>query len=134
LTDSVEFEDRLAGFKSARYPELRPPQARALEGYSRDRREADLAIELPTGYGKTLVALLIADLALEDGQTVAYLAGLLADDDNCRHPGSAQELIQVGPNKCARPVLRNNRLTRQRRDFLAEVGSPGTLEKELHLV
>jgi hypothetical protein len=74
VTDDIDFEDRLRGFGSDRYKELRPPQARALEGYVRTGA-SDLAIELPTGYGKTLVALLIADLALEQGKTVGYLTG-----------------------------------------------------------
>ncbi len=72
---SADFAKRLTGFGSARYTELRPPQARALEGYVRHSSELDLAVELPTGYGKTLVALLIADFALERGWTVAYLTG-----------------------------------------------------------
>jgi hypothetical protein len=73
--DSIDFTQRLASFQSSRYRELRPTQARALVGYSRRVDERDLAVELPTGFGKTLVALLIADLALERGFTVAYLTG-----------------------------------------------------------
>jgi hypothetical protein len=36
---------------------------------------SDLAIEMPTGEGKTLLALLVADYALDQGRSVAYLTG-----------------------------------------------------------
>ncbi|WP_431040749.1 DEAD/DEAH box helicase [Streptomyces sp. P1-3] len=75
MADPVNFEARLAGFRSARYASLRPSQARVLEGYVRNIDKDDVAVELPTGFGKTLVALLIADFALERGQRVAYLTG-----------------------------------------------------------
>lgn len=71
----MDFEERLAGFSSSRYQQLRPSQAQVLKGYVRHIDVKDVAIELPTGFGKTLVALLIADLALEQGRTVAYLTG-----------------------------------------------------------
>jgi len=72
---TLDFCERLRGFGSSVYERLRGPQERALVGYAELRDGRDLAIELPTGYGKTLVALLIADLALEEGRTVAYLTG-----------------------------------------------------------
>src|SRR5690349_6645326 len=75
VADELDFATRLASFGSERYQGLREPQARALSGYTRYEGQPDVAIELPTGYGKTLIALLIADLALERGRTVAYLAG-----------------------------------------------------------
>jgi superfamily II DNA or RNA helicase len=62
-------------FKSSIYKSFRDPQQRALDGYVLNIDNTDLAIELPTGYGKTLVALLIADRALENGHRVAYLTG-----------------------------------------------------------
>src|SRR5262245_47823367 len=71
----MSFEDRLASFNSARYQSLRPGQAAALAAFDADPTRPDVAIELPTGYGKTLIAALIADAALEQGQTVAYLTG-----------------------------------------------------------
>ena len=47
-----------------------------LASYARDHLgTADLGIEMPTGEGKTLVALLIADWYLEQGRSVAYLTG-----------------------------------------------------------
>ena len=75
MPSDLDFEARLASFSSARYTSLRGPQAAALGGYAAHIDQRDLAIELPTGYGKTLLALLIADLALETGSTVAYLTG-----------------------------------------------------------
>src|ERR1700675_1645464 len=75
MTDLIDFAALLAEFASSRCRELRPPQLLALSGYASLRSETDLAVELPTGYGKTLVALLIADLSLEEGLRVAHLTG-----------------------------------------------------------
>jgi superfamily II DNA or RNA helicase len=75
MPEQIDFAERLEGFGSARYVGLRSAQAHVLAGYVRYINNSDLAVELPTGYGKTLVGLLIADLALERGQTVAYLTG-----------------------------------------------------------
>src|SRR5438132_787543 len=75
MSVEADFEARLASFGSRRYEHLRGPQADALARYEANLEIPDLAIELPTGYGKTLIALLIADFALERGMTVAYLTG-----------------------------------------------------------
>lgn len=75
MNDPVDFAERLAEFGSDRYEKLRSSQEGALAGYARHLGEHDVAVELPTGYGKTLVALLAADLALERGHTVGYLTG-----------------------------------------------------------
>jgi hypothetical protein len=75
VENNQNFDERLASFGSPRYRDLRDPQRLALDGYSKHAAGTDIAIELPTGYGKTLVALLIADQALEQGKTVAYLCG-----------------------------------------------------------
>ncbi|NYH92949.1 DEAD/DEAH box helicase family protein [Actinopolymorpha rutila] len=73
---SPDFEQNLLEFGSTRFSHLRPSQRAVLASYA-DRyvETADLAIEMPTGEGKTLVALLIADQALARGQSVAYLTG-----------------------------------------------------------
>lgn len=72
----MTFEERLASFKSPDLRELRPAQSRALATFDDLRHtNTDIGIELPTGAGKTLIALLIADQALEEGRTVAYLTG-----------------------------------------------------------
>ncbi len=71
-----DFELRLAAFESATFRSLRPGQRQVLGSYADSYLgAADLAIEMPTGEGKTLVALLIADYALDHGRSVAYLTG-----------------------------------------------------------
>ncbi|MGH3874877.1 MAG: DEAD/DEAH box helicase [Pseudonocardiaceae bacterium] len=70
------FEERLVAFASADFAALRPGQQLVLSKYAGDHlNTSDLAIEMPTGEGKTLVALLIADYALDQGRSVAYLTG-----------------------------------------------------------
>lgn len=72
----VDFAERLLRFRSANFPSLRRSQERVLQEYADNHLETDdLAIEMPTGEGKTLVALLIADHALDDRRSVAYLTG-----------------------------------------------------------
>jgi hypothetical protein len=59
-----DFEERLAAFDSWTFERLRPGQKLVLAKYGSDHLSTpDLAIEMPTGEGKTLVALLIADPA-----------------------------------------------------------------------
>lgn len=72
----MTFQERLESFGSSAITRLRPAQVRALDEYDRLRTDhADIGVELPTGAGKTLIALLIADQALEEGRSVAYLTG-----------------------------------------------------------
>ncbi|MFE6801534.1 DEAD/DEAH box helicase family protein [Streptomyces sp. NPDC057681] len=71
-----DFDQTLADFGSARFTRLRPGQRQVLAAYAEQHLDAaDLAIEMPTGEGKTLLALLIADHALDRGWSVAYLTG-----------------------------------------------------------
>jgi hypothetical protein len=71
-----DFDARLGAFMSATFKELRPGQHQLLSAYAADHIDTtDLAIEMPTGEGKTLLALLIADWALDHGRSVAYLTG-----------------------------------------------------------
>jgi Type III restriction enzyme, res subunit len=71
-----DFDVRLEAFDSAKFKELRPGQRQVLSAYAANHLDtSDLAIEMPTGEGKTLLALLIADLALDQGRSVAYLTG-----------------------------------------------------------
>ena len=61
-TEVPDFEVRLQSFASPTFPSLRDSQRLVLSSYARDHRGTpDLGIQMPTGEGKTLVALLIAD-------------------------------------------------------------------------
>jgi hypothetical protein len=72
----VDFEGRLQAFGSSTFPSLRDAQRHVLAAYGESHLDtADLAIELSTGLGKTLIALLLADFALDQGKSVAYLTG-----------------------------------------------------------
>lgn len=72
-----DFDARLEAFGSATFKELRPGQRQVLSAYAADHLDtSDLAIEMPTGEGKTLLTLPIADLALDRGWSVAYLTGV----------------------------------------------------------
>lgn len=67
-----DFEQRLDAFGSAQFATLRPGQGQVLSAYAQRHLDtADLAIEMPTGEGKTLLALLIADHALDRGRSVS---------------------------------------------------------------
>jgi hypothetical protein len=71
-----DFDERLAAFQSSTFKELRLGQRAVLAAYAAHHVETpDVAIEMPTGEGKTLLALLIADHALDQGRSVAYLTG-----------------------------------------------------------
>jgi len=72
----IDFERRLLNYGSDAFRSLREGQHRVLHEYAENHlATSDLAIEMPTGEGKTLVALLIADHALDEGMSVAYLTG-----------------------------------------------------------
>jgi hypothetical protein len=71
-----DFDQRLSECQSTRFAALRPGQRQVLASYAEHHLDTrDLAIEMPTGEGKTLLALLIADYALDQGRSVAYLTG-----------------------------------------------------------
>mgnify|MGYP001581275579 CR=1 FL=1 len=70
-----DFNDFLSGFKSAKFKNLWPAQKYVLEKYADQFAEkADVAIELPTGAGKTLILLLIAEAWRQEGKKVAILS------------------------------------------------------------
>ncbi|WP_326709609.1 hypothetical protein OG758_09760 [Streptomyces sp. NBC_01474] len=51
-----DFDQTLADFGSARFTRLRPGQRQVLAAYAEQHLDAaDLAIEMPTGEGKTLL-------------------------------------------------------------------------------
>ena len=73
----LDFAERLQDLAPGVFPNgLRPAQEHVLAEFA-DRYTAtsDVGIELPTGEGKTLIGLLIADWALDEGMAVAYLTG-----------------------------------------------------------
>jgi hypothetical protein len=64
----------LSGFKSGKFKALWPAQHHVLGGYSEHVSQTDLGIELPTGAGKTLIALLIAEAWRSTNAKVAVLS------------------------------------------------------------
>jgi hypothetical protein len=69
------YDEFLWSFGSTKFKELWPAQRYVLERYSIDHVETnDLAVELPTGAGKTLIALLVAEAWRQDGKKVAILS------------------------------------------------------------
>ena len=69
------YADLLAELNSAKFQVLRPAQERVLGEYlGKYEGDADVAVELPTGAGKTLIALLIAENRRRNGHKVAILS------------------------------------------------------------
>jgi superfamily II DNA or RNA helicase len=65
----------LASFSSSKFQALWPTQAHVLDTYNGAYTSApDVAIELPTGAGKTIIALLIAEAWRQEGKGVAVLS------------------------------------------------------------
>jgi hypothetical protein len=77
VVTSHDFAAALERLAPGAYPQgLRPAQAHVLESFAAGHTStADLAIGLPTGEGKTLIGLLLADWALDQSMSVAYLTG-----------------------------------------------------------
>jgi hypothetical protein len=70
----LDYEELLAELASPNFHEFRPAQAAVLETYRFTyTQSADLAVELPTGAGKTLIALLIAEAWRRENNAVAIL-------------------------------------------------------------
>lgn len=70
-----DYEQFLSSFCSAKFQELWPAEKHVLQQYSDAFSECpDVAIELPTGGGKTPIALLIADAWRQEGMKVAILS------------------------------------------------------------
>jgi Rad3-related DNA helicase len=73
---AVDYAALLEELGSTTFTELRPAQEAALKSYADSHSTTpDLAIELPTGAGKSLIALLICEAWRRDGSTVAVLTG-----------------------------------------------------------
>jgi hypothetical protein len=73
---NIDYVALLQSLGSSTFPEFRPAQEAALTAYTAAHFEtSDLAIELPTGAGKSLIALLICEAWRREGATVAVLTG-----------------------------------------------------------
>jgi hypothetical protein len=70
-----DYAEFLSSFRSDKFRSLREAQGYILREYSNNYVSCpDVAIELPTGAGKTLIALLIAEAWRQDGKKVAILS------------------------------------------------------------
>jgi hypothetical protein len=74
--NNIDWLARLAAKKSEKFEELYPAQESALNLYSSAfLDEPSVAVELPTGSGKTLIALMVLDYWLEQKKRAAVLCG-----------------------------------------------------------
>jgi type III restriction/modification enzyme restriction subunit len=70
-----DYEKFLTDFHSKKFISLRESQKYVLEEYANNfTAVSDVAIELPTGAGKTLISLLVAEAWRQDGRKVAILS------------------------------------------------------------
>jgi hypothetical protein len=74
LTLPTDFLQLLESLKSAKFQQLWPAQTHILNRYREFSAASDLAIELPTGAGKTLIALLISEAWRRSGKRAAILS------------------------------------------------------------
>ena len=75
MTDNNYYGQFLAELNSAKFQTLRPAQERVLGQYlDKFGGTKDVAVELPTGAGKTLIALLVAEDRRRNGHKVAILS------------------------------------------------------------
>jgi hypothetical protein len=74
MPSQTDFSALLTSFQSAKFQVLRPAQTGVLERYNDFLAKSDIGIELPTGAGKTLIALLISEVWRRDGKKVAILS------------------------------------------------------------
>ena len=72
----MEFSELIRPNHGTPFSELRPAQETVLQLYSQSSHElSDVAIELPTGAGKTLIALLVLEYWRNHQKKVAILTG-----------------------------------------------------------
>src|SRR6266480_3591507 len=71
----TDFDEFLSSFRSTRFEKLYGGQQWVLSTYGRDfQGTRDVAVELPTGAGKTLIALLLSEAWRREGTKVAVLS------------------------------------------------------------
>ena len=76
MSSNNYYAEFLAELDSPRFQALRPAQERVLQTYIDNFQEiADVAVDLPTGAGKTLIALLIAEKRRQNGEKVGDSVG-----------------------------------------------------------
>ena len=72
----MNFEEITSPIKGTRFSKLRDAQREALRIYTEGAQKfSDMAVELPTGAGKTLIALLILEYWRKEGKRAAILTG-----------------------------------------------------------
>lgn len=75
MSTSRDYSSFLASFGSRKFQALWSAQAHVLDAYNAAyTSKSDVAVELPTGAGKTLIALLIAESWRQEGKKVAILS------------------------------------------------------------
>ena len=74
MPNSTDFDAFLRSFQSGKFQGLRGAQAFVLDQYNNFLGANDVGVELPTGAGKTLIALLVAELWRRDYRKVAILS------------------------------------------------------------
>ena len=76
MPGSVDYNELLRELNSSTFETLRPLQAQMLSAYATEFADLpDVATELPTGAGKSLIALLIGEVWRRAGKKVAILTG-----------------------------------------------------------
>jgi hypothetical protein len=74
MPGNLDYRQLFSEFRSTEFVDLRPAQDAVLSKYAQDHTATrDVAVELPTGAGKTLIALLIAEAWRREQQPVAIL-------------------------------------------------------------
>src|ERR1700739_1138460 len=111
LSLPASFSEFLHALNSTKFQELWPAQDHVFGKYNGFSAVADLAVELPTGAGKTLIALLIAEAWRRSGKKVAILSAnktlarqMLSEAQSLRIPAVLMEgrgLDIPGPDKRA---------------------------------
>jgi hypothetical protein len=75
MDNPIDFTHFLAGLNSSKFRQLWPAQAHVLDTYAHNYlKKSDVAVDLPTGAGKTLIALLISEAWRREGHSVAILS------------------------------------------------------------
>jgi RAD3-like DEAD/DEAH box helicase len=74
MPNPTDFEAFLRSLRSQKFQAFRPAQAYVLNQYNNFLQKPDVGVELPTGAGKTLIALLVSEVWRREGKKVAILS------------------------------------------------------------